>query len=438
VNSYLWFGGGPKKEFKSLTKEEQDNSVDFADLLEKVAEAASEMRIRYSTSHPRDINEKVVETMARHKNICNYIHLPVQSGNTRVLEAMSRNYSREWYMEKIDMIRRIIPDCGISSDIIAGFCTDAVNVNVGGSFSISIDQVGTGAQLNFVSDGDLLETSIKKLDEKLAELSQSIPRKAYEETITIIAGPTNGLAEVNELEAVSGSELQIPLDSRNSNLVKSYTVSSGQLEVFLNGQYLTLEEDWEEVGVTQEESITIKLLRDMQDGDVLSVRIDNTSFSGSGGGGGSYGEANTASNVGGGFSLFKNKIGVDLKFRTLVAGAGVSISQSSDVVSISSTPTAALLNVVTINGTNYNILPSNDVILVSNLGMLVSVYLPSASANPGKRFDIKKTDSGSIIRIRGQSGDTLDDINLFTSSLDISIQYESVTVVSNGVAWFII
>jgi tRNA-2-methylthio-N6-dimethylallyladenosine synthase len=112
------------QEFKSLTKEEQESSVDFADLLEKVAVAAPEMRIRYSTSHPRDINEKVVETMARHENICNYIHLPVQSGNTRVLEAMSRNYSREWYMEKIEMIRRIIPDCGISSDIIAGFCTE--------------------------------------------------------------------------------------------------------------------------------------------------------------------------------------------------------------------------------------------------------------------------------------------------------------------------
>jgi hypothetical protein len=321
---------------------------------------------------------------------------------------------------------------------IAGFCTDASNVDVGGSFSVFINQVGTGAQLNFVSDGDLLETSIKKLDEKLAELSQSIPKKAYEETITITSGPTTGLSEVNELDAVSGSELQIPLDSRNSNLVKSYTVNSGQLEVFLNGQYLTLDQDWEQVGASQEESIKIKLLRDMQDGDVLLVRIDNTSFSGSGGGGGSYGEANTASNVGGGFSLFKNKIGVDLKFRTLVAGAGVSISQSSDVVSISSTPTASLLSVVTINGTNYNILPSNDVILVSNLGMLVSVYLPSAAANPGKRFDIKKVDSGSIVRIRGQSGDTLDDVNLFTSSIDISIQYESVTVVSNGVAWFII
>lgn len=124
VNSYLWFGGGPKKEFKSLTPEEQASSVDFADLLELVALAVPNMRIRYSTSHPRDITEKVVETMAKYKNICNYIHLPAQSGNSRVLEAMSRNYTREWYLDKIEMIKRIIPDCGISCDIIAGFCTE--------------------------------------------------------------------------------------------------------------------------------------------------------------------------------------------------------------------------------------------------------------------------------------------------------------------------
>ncbi len=124
VDSYLWFGGGPKKEFKSLTTEEQQNSVDFSALLDMVATAVPKMRIRYSTSHPRDITEKVIRTMAKHINICNYVHLPAQSGNTRVLEVMSRNYSREWYMEKISMIRNIIPDCGISSDIIAGFSTE--------------------------------------------------------------------------------------------------------------------------------------------------------------------------------------------------------------------------------------------------------------------------------------------------------------------------
>lgn len=124
VNSYLWFGGGAKKDFKSLTDEEKASSVDFADLLELCANAVPNLRIRYSTSHPRDINEKVVRVMAQYPNLCNYIHLPAQSGNTRVLDIMSRNYTREWYMDKITMIRSIIPDCGISCDIIAGFCTE--------------------------------------------------------------------------------------------------------------------------------------------------------------------------------------------------------------------------------------------------------------------------------------------------------------------------
>lgn len=124
VDSYLWFGGGPKKEFKLLTDEEKASSVDFADLLEMCAIAVPHMRIRYSTSHPRDIDEKVVHTMNKYKNICNYIHLPAQSGSSRVLDIMNRNYTREYYMEKVEMIRKIIPNCGISCDIISGFCTE--------------------------------------------------------------------------------------------------------------------------------------------------------------------------------------------------------------------------------------------------------------------------------------------------------------------------
>lgn len=124
VDSYLWFGGGPKKEFKQLTPEEQASSVDFADLLEMTARAVPEVRIRYSTSHPKDITEKVVRVMSAHPNVCKYIHLPAQSGNTRILELMNRNYSREWYMDKVQMIRNILPDCGISCDIISGFCSE--------------------------------------------------------------------------------------------------------------------------------------------------------------------------------------------------------------------------------------------------------------------------------------------------------------------------
>jgi tRNA-2-methylthio-N6-dimethylallyladenosine synthase len=124
VDSYLWFGGGPKKEFSKLTEEEQVNSINFAKLLEMVALADPKMRVRFSTSHPKDITDDVLYTMAKYPNICNYIHLPAQSGNSRVLELMNRNYSREWYLDKVNRIREIIPDCGISCDIISGFCTE--------------------------------------------------------------------------------------------------------------------------------------------------------------------------------------------------------------------------------------------------------------------------------------------------------------------------
>jgi tRNA-2-methylthio-N6-dimethylallyladenosine synthase len=104
--------------------ESKDETVTFADLLEKVALISSQLRVRFSTSHPKDITDDVLHTMAKYENICKYIHLPVQSGSTRILQLMNRTYTREWYMAKVDRIREIMPGCGISSDIIAGFCTE--------------------------------------------------------------------------------------------------------------------------------------------------------------------------------------------------------------------------------------------------------------------------------------------------------------------------
>jgi tRNA-2-methylthio-N6-dimethylallyladenosine synthase len=98
--------------------------INFANLLELVAQVSPELRIRFSTSHPKDITDEVLYTMAKYENICKYIHLPVQSGNSRVLEIMNRTYDREWYMERVDAIRRIMPDCAISTDVITGFCTE--------------------------------------------------------------------------------------------------------------------------------------------------------------------------------------------------------------------------------------------------------------------------------------------------------------------------
>jgi tRNA-2-methylthio-N6-dimethylallyladenosine synthase len=96
----------------------------FANLLEMVALISPELRVRFSTSHPKDILDDVLYTIAKYDNICNYIHLPVQSGNSRVLDIMNRTYDREWYMERVDAIKRIIPGCAISTDIITGFCTE--------------------------------------------------------------------------------------------------------------------------------------------------------------------------------------------------------------------------------------------------------------------------------------------------------------------------
>ncbi len=98
-----------------------DTKVDFHDLLAMVAEAAPEMRIRFTTSHPWDMNDETLETIAKYKNLENYIHLPVQSGSSRMMKLMNRRYNREWYMKRIAAIKRIIPDCGISTDIMCGF-----------------------------------------------------------------------------------------------------------------------------------------------------------------------------------------------------------------------------------------------------------------------------------------------------------------------------
>lgn len=104
--------------------EPNDRVVTFAKLMEEVAQISPLLRVRFSTSHPKDITDDVLHTMAKYENICNYIHLPVQSGSSRILQLMNRTYTREWYMARVDRIREIIPDCGISSDIIAGFCTE--------------------------------------------------------------------------------------------------------------------------------------------------------------------------------------------------------------------------------------------------------------------------------------------------------------------------
>ncbi len=164
VDSYLWHGGGLKKDFNKLSKEEQEKSTNFAQLLAMVGEVSPELRVRFSTSHPKDMQDDVLHTIAKYENICNYIHLPVQSGNSRILELMNRGYSREWYLNRIESIRKIIADCAISMDIISGFCSeteeehqdtlslmDIVKYDFGYMFSYS-ERPNTQAQRKFEDD----------------------------------------------------------------------------------------------------------------------------------------------------------------------------------------------------------------------------------------------------------------------------------------------
>lgn len=122
VDSYYWVDESEMSNGQRAMS--NMSTVTFAGLLEMVAKISPLLRVRFSTSHPKDITDDVLFTIKKYENICNYIHLPVQSGSSRVLQLMNRTYSREWYLAKVDRIREIIPDCGLSTDMITGFCTE--------------------------------------------------------------------------------------------------------------------------------------------------------------------------------------------------------------------------------------------------------------------------------------------------------------------------
>ena len=193
VDSYKWRG------------QDIGIEVNFAQLLEKVALISPELRIRFSTSHPKDITDEVLYTIAKYDNICNYIHLPVQSGSSRILELMNRTYTREWYMNRIDAIRRIIPGCAISSDIIAGFCTeteeehqetlsmmDYVGYDFAFTFSYS-ERPGTLAARKYADDipeevkkRRLSEILVKQQESSLYRLQQFVGKTAR----ILVEGPS--------------------------------------------------------------------------------------------------------------------------------------------------------------------------------------------------------------------------------------------------------
>jgi tRNA-2-methylthio-N6-dimethylallyladenosine synthase len=200
VDSYLWYGGGLKKDFVKASDMEKATSVDFSKLLSLVAEAQPKMRIRFSTSNPQDMHVSVIETMAKYKNICNHIHLPVQSGSNRILKEMNRLHTREEYFTLIDNIKHILPGCSISQDMIAGFPTETeedhqdtlslmsyVKYNFGYMFTYS-ERPGTLAERKL--EDDIPEaTKSRRLSEIIAlqlEHSEFRTREHLGKTIEIL------------------------------------------------------------------------------------------------------------------------------------------------------------------------------------------------------------------------------------------------------------
>ncbi|WP_160131908.1 tRNA (N6-isopentenyl adenosine(37)-C2)-methylthiotransferase MiaB [Kordia antarctica] len=183
VDSYLWYGGGLKKDFVKASEMQKATAVDFSKLLDLVAIKFPKLRIRFSTSNPQDMHEDVFHIMAKHRNICKHIHLPVQSGSDRILKEMNRLHTREEYFTLIDKIRQILPGCGISQDLIAGFPTeteqdhqdtlslmDYVKYDFGYMFTYS-ERPGTMAERKM--EDDIPEATKKRRLAEIIELQRS-------------------------------------------------------------------------------------------------------------------------------------------------------------------------------------------------------------------------------------------------------------------------
>lgn len=186
VDSYLWYGGGLKKDFKNATEIQKATATNFAGLLKLVAEAQPKMRIRFSTSNPQDMTLDVIEVMAAYRNICNYIHLPVQSGSDRILKKMNRLHTKEEYFTLIDNIKKMIPNCGISHDLITGFPTETeedhqdtlslmeyVKYDFGYMFTYS-ERPGTTAERKY--EDDVPEKVKKRRLQEIVDLQQKHSR----------------------------------------------------------------------------------------------------------------------------------------------------------------------------------------------------------------------------------------------------------------------
>lgn len=311
-----------------------------------------------------------------------------------------------------------------------GTTTDATNVNMPAPFSISVDTQGLGSYNFAINDGENLTISIKRLDEAVLLLDAASKVEPYEEPIVVVSGAP---ADDNEITGpvAAGTNIKLPTNSRNGDIQESYEVGEADLVLFLNGARLKVDDDYTEVSST-EFSMTFELTV----GDDLIVTKAETvgSFSG----GGPSGVSGTNLGTPQAADVFKQVAGSDLQFRRIAQGSGITITQDSDKITFNSTPSVANRTVVNVNGSNYTIGSNDDVALVTNAGSDLTITLPDATTVEGKVIDIKKIDSGNTMFIKSVSGQTLDGTNIDASPLAVTIQYENVTIISNGVNWFIL
>ncbi len=240
VDSYKWSEEENNKA--RLEKKEVNSIVNFANLLEHVANVHPDLRVRFSTSHPKDITDEVLRTMAKHENICKNIHLPVQSGNTRVLELMNRGYSREWYLDRVKAIRNILgEECGITSDMIAGFCTeteeehqetltlmDEVKYDFSFMFFYS-ERPGTLAAKKLVDDipDDVKKQRLEQIIQKQSQLSLARNQKDVGKTFKVlIEGTSRRSAEYLQGRNSANKVVVFPKQNKNKGEYVNVLVDS--------------------------------------------------------------------------------------------------------------------------------------------------------------------------------------------------------------------
>ncbi len=237
VDSYLW-----------IDPSNEDREVTFANLLDKVALQNPTMRLRFSTSHPKDMSDEVLMVMAAHDNICKYIHLPAQSGNSRMLKTMNRGYTREWYLDRIAAIKRYMPDCAISTDIIAGFCTETEEEH---QDTISLmETVG----YDFAYMFKYSERPNTKAQRTLPDdVSEEVKTRRLDEIIAV----QRRLSLVNNLKEV-GKEFEVLVEgvSKRSDKELSGRSSQNKVVIFERKDYKV--GDFVKVRITEASSATLK------------------------------------------------------------------------------------------------------------------------------------------------------------------------------------